>query len=433
MGPRRLAEKWDGTAVIPRLDPDSAVPQRDVLLDPALVGERLGRLLGRDGPFDVDECRQVRVKYRIGGRLRVVHRISLGARSFHVAASTFPTLERAERAFADARYRAVSCGLVRPVALDRELATVFWTFPNDRKIAHLSALAGPAPDLAEFVPNWSRSSLAAYAPEKTATVRCLDTTGRTVAYAKTYAGREGERVARVHNALTRALGPDAPDLRVPRLLAYSARHRTLLVENVDGLPLHSPRARDLRPGYRALGRALARVHDLAPLDRQRFRRADADRVEAAAQLIGFVRSDTAAPARRLAREIARRLDANAEVVSLHGDVNFRNALLENGRVVLIDLDQTAAGPAAAELGSVLASLRYAGAIGLLRPAAVPTLERALLSGYSELRAVPPDPELRTYTAAALLAERCLRVVTRVRPEGLRRLPALLSNAEEALG
>ena len=432
MGPRRLAEKRDGPAVTERLDRDPSVPQRDALLDPAVVGERLARVLGRDGPLRIDECRQVRVKYRIGARLRVVHRIGVGPRSFAVAASTFPTLERSAPAYAEARGRALDCGLVRPLARDRELATVFWTFPNDRKIAHLPALAGPAPDLAELVPGWCRSALAAYAPEKTATVRCLDAAGRTVAYAKTYAGADGERVARVHEALTAALRPDA-ELRVPRVLAYSAEHRTLLVESVDGLPLHSPRARDSRPRYRALGRALAHLHELAPLDGHRFRRADPDRVEAAAELIGTVRRDVAAPAQQLAREISRRLGARGEAVSLHGDVNFRNALLENGRVVLIDLDQAAAGPAAAELGSVVASLRYAGAVGLLEPATVPTLERALLSGYSELRAVPPDAELHAYTAAALLAERCLRVVTRVRPDGLRRLPILLGYAQEALG
>jgi Ser/Thr protein kinase RdoA (MazF antagonist) len=152
---------------------------------------------------------------------------------------------------------------------------------------------------------------------------------------------------------------------------------------------------------------------------------------AAAELIASVRADVAASARALAREISERLDDH-DSVCLHGDVNFRNALLENGRVVLIDLDQASAGPAAAELGSVLASLRYAAAIGLIRSAAVPDLGSALLSGYSELRTLPAAPALRAHTAAALLAERCLRVVTRVRPEGLRRLPAMLADAREAL-
>jgi hypothetical protein len=419
--------------VIRSLDSDPAVPQRDFLLDPTFVAERLGLLLGLGGPLRIDDCRQVRVKYRVGSRLRVVHRIRVGSASFDVAASTFPNLERSVRAYAQARARAVECGLVRPVAHDRELTTVFWTFPNDRKIAHLPALARPAPELAELLPGWFRSALASYAPEKAATVRCLDVTGRTVAYAKAYAGEDGKRADRVHDALTRALPPDDPHLRLPRSLGYSPAHGTLLVEAVEGPSVQAPTVPDVRAGYRRLGRALARFHDLAPPDGARFRRADPDRLEAAADLIGSVRGDVAAPARSLAREVSPRLDPDGGAVCLHGDVNFRNALRENGRVALIDLDQVAAGPAAAELGSVLASLRYAGVIGLIRPAIVPELCGAFLSGYAELRATPSAEALRAHTAAALLAERSLRVVTRVRPHGLRRLPALLAGAREVLG
>jgi Phosphotransferase enzyme family len=408
--------------VTPALERDPAVPQRDALLDPDFVAERLARLLG----VEIGSCRQVRVKYRVGARLRTVHRIRTGVASFDVAASTFPSLEHSERNFAEARERAVASGAVPPVAHDGDLTTVFWTFPNDRKIASLPSLAGPAPELAELHPVWLRSELVSYAPEKAATVRCLDDEGRTVGYAKAYAGEEGARARRVHEALARALGPDDPLLRLPRALGYSPRHRTLVVEAVDGVPVRAPDA------YRRLGRALARLHGLAPVDGARFRRADPDRLEAAAELIGSVRGDVAGAVRRLAGDLGPRLDAG-DAVCLHGDVNFRNALLMNGHVALIDLDQVASGPAAAELGSVLASLRYAGLVGLLRPSLVPELGASFLAGYGEVRPAPGDETLRAHTAAALLGERALRVVTRVRPEGLRRLPDIVAEARELVG
>jgi Ser/Thr protein kinase RdoA (MazF antagonist) len=408
--------------VIPALDPDPAVPQRDLLLDPQLVAARLGLALGAA----IEDCLQTRVKYRVGARLRVVHRVRARGATFDVAASTFPTLERGERALAQASERAVTCGPVPPVALDRELTTVFWTFPNDRKLEHLAALTQPAPELAQLLPEWSRSTLVAYAPEKNATVRCLDAAGRTLAFAKTYSGDEGERTAHVHDELLQELGTDDDHLRVPQALAYSSERQTLIVETVEGRPLRTPGS------YRRLGRALARLHGLSPPDAMRFRRVEPDKLAAAAGLIGLVREDVAGSARELADELCSRLDRRAEAVCLHGDVNFRNALLENGRVVLIDLDQAAAGPAAAELGSVLASLRYARIVGLIRSELVPELCEALLAGYAELRRPPKDDQLRAHTAAALLAERCLRVVTRVRPEGLRRLPVLLAEAREVL-
>jgi hypothetical protein len=408
------------------LDPDAAVPQRDLLLDPRLVAARLGEL----GLHGIESCRQTRAKYRIGARLRVVHRVQVGSATYDVSASTFPTRDRSERAYEAARVRAVPSDPLPPVTHDAALNAVFWTFPNDRKVAHLPALAGPAPELAARLRgHWARSVLVAYAPEKAAAARCVGPDGRTLAYAKVYAGDEGERTAQVHETLAGALTPDDPHLRVPRALGYSAEHRTLLVEPVEGSPLNASGPE----GYRRLGRGLARLHGLPSPDADRFRRLDPDRLDAAAALIGSVRRDVAASARALAHEIGRRLGGAGNDVCLHGDVNFRNALVENGRVALIDLDQVASGPAAAELGSVLASLRFAGVVGLVRTSDVSPLARALLDGYAELQPVPDDDDLQAYTAAALLAERSLRVVTRVRPVGLLRLPALLAEARRVLG
>jgi hypothetical protein len=407
------------------LQHDPAVPQRDSLLDATNVGARLSRLLGRP----IDECVPARLKYRIGARLRVVYRIRSGGAIYDVAASTFPTPERSERAYAEGLARAVACDPLPPVVHDVELRTVFWTFPNDRKIAHLPAVTEPRRALTDLLATaWTESRVVAYAPEKAATVRCLDAIGRTVAYAKTYAGVEGEQTHLIHETLACELEDD-PHVRVPRSLGYSPEHRTLLVEARDGSPLLGS---DLAGGYQRLGRALGRLHRLAAPDVARFRRVDEDRLEAAAELIAAVRGDVAEAARVLARDLRRSAAVDGERVCLHGDVNFRNVLRENGRVALIDLDEVAVGPAAADLGSVLAALRYAGVVGLVPAAAVPGLERAFVGGYSELRD-PPDAEaLRWHTAAALLAERALRVVTRIRPEGLARLPALVAAARKAM-
>jgi aminoglycoside phosphotransferase len=409
------------------LHPDPAVPQRDLLLDPQLVGARLSELLG-----PVDECTQTRVKYRIGRRLRVVHRIRSRGVPYDVAASTFPTLERSERAYLAGLERSVPCGPMAPVTHDRELRTVFWTLPNDRKLDQLPALAAPAPELAEsLAPAWRESTLVAYAPEKAATVRCADRAGQTIGYAKGYAAEEGERTQRVHEALAAALPAGDRHLRLPRSLGYSPEHRTLLVEAVGGAPLLA--GRDLAAGYRRLGRALARLHDLPAPDALRFRRVDDDRLDTAAELIGSVRPDVAEVAHVLAARLRSRREPDDRQVCLHGDVNFRNALVQNGRVALIDLDQVARGPVAADLGSVLAALDYAGVVGLLPARTVPSLRNAFLGGYTELAHLPTASALCWHEAAALLAERALRVVTRVRPEGLARLRVLLSRAERTLG
>ena len=46
--------------------------------------------------------------------------------------------------------------------------------------------------------------------------------------------------------------------------------------------------------------------------------------------------------------------------------------------------------------------------------------------------MPADARLRWYVAAALLSERALRAVNRIRPDGLALLGAVLSDARAAL-
>ena len=119
-------------------------------------------------------------------------------------------------------------------------------------------------------------------------------------------------------------------------------------------------------------------------------------------------------------------------VCLHGDVHPKNGIIENSRAALIDLDQAGAGPAAADLGSLLAALRYSRCVGLLSPADERGLSAAFLSGYKEARELPEPSHLRWHVAAALLAERAFRSVSRIRQEGLQRLGELLMECRKLL-
>ena len=121
------------------LAPDPAVPGRDVLLDPAEMADRLSVLMGADGPLDIDRYDRGRVKYRVGGSLRVVHEIDVAGERRIVASRTFGR-DRAEEVYERALETARPAGPLRGVAYDPDLEAVFWTFPNDRKIATLPAL-----------------------------------------------------------------------------------------------------------------------------------------------------------------------------------------------------------------------------------------------------------------------------------------------------
>jgi Ser/Thr protein kinase RdoA (MazF antagonist) len=133
----------------------------------------------------------------------------------------------------------------------------------------------------------------------------------------------------------------------------------------------------------------------------------------------------------LERQGARHGDAPR--VCLHGDVHPKNGILRGERLTLIDLDQCGTGDAAADLGSLLASLTYGRITSGASRTSTKSLGEAFLSGYESARALPARASLRWHTAAALLAERALRAVNRVRPEGLARLRELLAAAFDVLG
>jgi aminoglycoside phosphotransferase len=413
---------------------DKLLPQRDILLNTDEVASRLSSRLGTNGPVTINSCERVRTKYRFGESLRVLHRIRVGHSTFTVAARTFPE-GRSERAYERALSETLPCSPLRPVIHDQELDTVFWTFPNDRKLSGLQTLTSVPADVAQaFVPGWKRSRLVAYAPEKSATAQCLDEGSNVLAYAKVYQGDEGQHIFGIYQALRRSLSSGAQQLELPRALVYSDAHQMLLLESIEGERLIDLGGLDLLNGYKRLGAALAVLHSLpVPDGLGPFKRLEVKRIRQAARLIGLARPDV----QHVASDLADALTvgwkpSSATPVCLHGDVHPKNGLLRDECLTLIDFDQAGFGEAAADLGSFMASLSYNYLSGLLPDTTARELEGAFLTGYAALRELPEKTTLRWHTAAALLAERALRAVNRIRPEGLDCLPALLMEARHVL-
>jgi aminoglycoside phosphotransferase (APT) family kinase protein len=250
-----------------------------------------------------------------------------------------------------------------------------------------------------------------------------------VAYVKLHwdaAARELDRVA----AAAAAIGRENPHLRLPHVLAASLPDGAVVLEPLPGRRLDAlPRA-ELAPALRALGAGLAALHSV-PLPARRFDRLDPDRLVQAAALIGRVRPDCRRIAAAVLAQLVRRsADAAGDPVHVHGDANLRNALLSGDRIALVDLEDAAAGPAAADLGFVLAGLLAARAQDKLAAAQQEAYAAALLGGYGEAGRMPVSPALRWHTAASVLARVAVPAVGRVRPGVLARLEPLLRAAGE---
>jgi aminoglycoside phosphotransferase len=389
-----------------RLAPDPAVPQRDALLDHEVIAGLYPQ---------AKTCERVYAKYRVGESLRVVYRLD-GTR--HVAARTFRDGESAG-AYERARAGAVPAGPLPPVLHARELDTVFWTFPNDRKLAALPLLTSGSPALTGLLGRRCAGlSVVAYAAERSASACCLDGEGNALAYVKVHAG-DGAEYERRQLA---AAGP-----LVPRVIATSPEHGALALEPIPGARLDSLRGAELAHGLRGLGAALARLHTATPVPDEPFTRLDPERLGKAVAVIARARPDAGHAAALALANLLTRLDsADEPVVCVHGDANLRNAIFDGERVALLDLEHAAAGPAAADLGQLLAGLRADRVLGRITTSEETALADALLDGYATV--TRPPESLGWHTNAALLARVAQSAVNRVRDDVLRALVPLLEAA-----
>jgi Ser/Thr protein kinase RdoA (MazF antagonist) len=432
------------------LAPDPALPARDDLLDPALVADLLSGSLGDGGPLDVSGVELVRVKYRIGESLRVLYRVTVAGRRHLVTGRMFTGGQSAAAHAKTAGHGTPpsggasggASGGLRATALDIGRDTVWWTFPNDRRLVGLDAVLDPPrlpAGLRDAVGEWSASSVVQYAPERSVTLKALDPGGRILAFVKCYAPHTQDvaRLATRYDFLASRLRAADPRLAAPRPLAHSADRGLLLLEPMPGRSWLELDRLSAVHAFQCLGRALAVVH-ATPLDGpvatglRRFGRLDLPRVTRSGALISQAIPEVAAAAGTLTDRLAASPPPEQDQVLLHGDAHPGNVLVAGERVSLIDIDQAGTGPAAADIGSLLARLAYGEVLGESDRSMATLMASAFFDGYSQIRRLPDDQTLGWYAAAALLAERSLRAVNRIRPEALVRLSELISTGHDLL-
>jgi tRNA A-37 threonylcarbamoyl transferase component Bud32 len=414
------------------LAPDPALPHRDVLLDPPAMRERLSAALGTNAAAHVVSPELVRVNYQVGRSLRAVYRAGVDGAVRTIAVRMLSGVKSG-----DLHRRSVDTvkpvGQLRGIAHDADLGAVFWVFPNDRKIGSLEtilATATPIPGIEHNAAVCKR--LVAYAPEKSATLVCEIDRERAVAYAKVTAAHQARRDYETYASLQATLDPIHRALRLPAPLAYSHEHRTLWLEAVSGRRMAESAGDEEIADLERMGAAVAAFHDLAAPHAPAFDRLSPHHLAADAAVVAAIRPDAADAARHLAARLNAAVVADDDVSCLHGDLHPKNAIVCAERLALIDVEDVARGPAAADIASLLASLAYRRETGQLSAAACRARMAAFLQGYAAHRYLPSRASLAWHTAAALFVERAARAVTRMRPLGLQRLPDLLAASERLL-
>jgi aminoglycoside phosphotransferase len=405
------------------LAPDPALPGRDDLLDGAQVGARLRQAMGERA---LGSCTRVRATYRRGESLRATYRLEAGGGTQLVSARMF-TASRAPDKFVEARDAAVRRGASSDsVLLDASLDTVFWVFPEDRKLRGLAELLTPsAATRAVFAEPWSRSELLAYTPEKAATARCEDAAGGVVGYAKVQLGDEGRRSVAVLRAARRGITQAGP-LRLPDAVGYLRDRHMALFSPAPGRPLHElPRDR-LPEAMSALGTGLGVLHRQRAAGFPAFERLGPDRLIAAGDVLRRARPDLTSLVQSLVEALLVSAPAPGEQVLLHGDLHPKNVLVHDEGISLVDLDQAGTGPAAAELGAMLSRLWCPRPGDETPDDTAAAAADALVASYG--RRAPGHRDLLWYAAAALLVERAARAVHRVDMRTLAVMDQVLATA-----
>jgi len=414
------------------LAPDQALPQRDRLLDPHVVASRLAEASGTPA---ISRCELLRIDYRFGRRLRVLHRERIGQRWRWVVGRAYPE-DQSEEAFRQAVAMATPTrGRFRDVVHAPALGAVFWTFPSDRKLTRLARELREVRALARRLGGpGSGARVVGYKPEKSVVVELHDHRGRCLAYAKIYKENLGERARHIHTWLARQVSPDHPRLRLATPLESTAAGEPLVLEAITGRPIADLEGREACSAVARFAAALADFHSLTPPEgTSRSDRHEPERLVAAAELLARACPRVASEARALADELGRSFVPSPEPLAcLHGDVHPKNVLLAGERVALIDLDKTTRGAAALDLGSFLSLLCYERALGRLAPADERLRGRSFLDGYARVGSLPGPHTLRWHTAAALLAEQAVRTVRQIRADALARLDRLLADARRLL-
>lgn len=458
-------------ALVLPLDP--RLPARDRLLDDCLVAEMFAERLGEHGRLTVERVERLRAKYRVGESVRTVHRVWVGGQRYLVSARMRTT--DADVMFDEARRCERACSPVRGVWYERDMKTVFWTFPNDRCLVGLDALSTPLPLVRALYPGDLSIDVVGYNPERAAIAAVSRPDEAASGFLKLYAGGGLEPARRALLWLREAITGSGSPLRVPRLRAWDDRRHLLVVDAVAGVHLDAVPQDELVRAFTALGASLGHLHalptegSLCPLPP--FTAFDADHLARAGDVVTWARPTLENLARRTVDLLVAHRPLVQDSVCVHGDVNTRNFLFapagDRPTVItdtapaddqrslatavawqatrapspdtrgwrpshydagFIDFDVASHGPAAADIAAVLAWLRTRALTGESTHTREAELGAALRLGYEGVRPMPSDRELQWFLAAALLVERAQRAITRVRSAHLACLDSLVAAA-----
>ena len=331
-------------------------------------------------------CERVNAKYRVGDSLRVVYRLEAGGASAHRRRAH---VRRPQRERLPARRGRTPCPrrATLPAVLHApELETVFWTFPNDRRLAGLRLLDGGSDALDRLVGQPGRPHAAGGLRARARGDRRVPRRRRPRARLREGPlGRRGARARQRRGGRGRGRPGRSAPAAAARARGLAARRRARARAAARRRRLDGLAGAELGSGAaRARRRRSRRCTRVRPLPPRRFDRLDAGaprarRRGARPRPPGLPRRGRGACSSGCGARRRRRASRSTSTATRTSATRCSTA----AAIALVDLEDAAAGPAAADLGFVLAGLLAARAQGRIDAAEHAALAAALLGGYAQ--------------------------------------------------
>lgn len=410
---------------------------------------------------DILQARYKRERYcMVSYRLTIEDRQSGQIQEQIVAARFFPTDESISR-FTKAKDLALAIPKFgKPIIHVPTLEMVAWAFPNDRKIRFLPDLVNDHFLKENVVPRlvsehcgsgWNMRDLnhqiVHYVAEHTCTTKVdveltnektRETKSMTV-YGKTYYNEEGVAACQHMSQLWNCPARQCGQFEMAKPLWYDEAHRTLWQLGLAGQTVnqYSFKSSELQHLMKQVAESVAALHKTAlPCARKLGLEDLLSVINNTQEVLKGIEPES----QELLANIVTRLKAESPnldtktTATLHGDLHLKNCFFTSGSVALIDLDNLCAGYPLQDIGSFLASLYNRGMLEDIPCHVMEPIVDSFVETYAQR--VPwavLESDLAWFTAAALLTERAVRSITRLKEGKLDRIQDVLMLADRIIG
>ncbi len=445
---------------------DETLPQLPQALDASVMLEQFQRTLFETEQirqrFRVTDCEVVYVKYKPNKPCTVCYQLVIRDTTTNHEYTQLHSARIFESGGSTLRYTNAQHSPLIPPRCGQalihipEYEMVIWSFPNDRKLESLPELTDPILLREKLLRQWlvplfgqdwtivrATTEVMNYVPRYSCTVkvmiqmqsRHLPEKKSLTLYGKTYADQKGgENANAVMHELWETDARKSGEFRMAQPAWYDPTHNIFWQFAVSGNTLlqYDMRSAHFINLLEKAGRTIATLHTLPVTvaehikleDRvSRFQQSNLALSHLEPQVIQLLQNTVT-----LLIDQVEGLGDQPET-TLHGDLHFKNFIVDGTSVAMIDLDEIRKGSPFQDVGSCVSFLLYQGLEVGLAESRIEELIQVFVEGYRR-HAIweVSEPVLRWYVVAALIDERVNRCLKKAKPGTVEQVERLLKLA-----